>query len=67
MPRMDGTGPMGTGPTGFGRGPCGKKAGGRFARSFHRTPIELSKEEKTKILKAEKEEIEKELKEIEKE
>jgi len=72
MPAMDGTGPLGTGPIGGGRGPCGRGHG--FRRGFGRgfgfrywagRPLELSKEERVKILKAEKEDIEKALKELE--
>jgi len=68
MPGFDRTGPQGQGPqTGKGYGPCGRGRG--FGRGFcfrkWEKPVELSKEEKTKILKAEKEEIEKELKELE--
>lgn len=79
MPKFDGTGPEGKGPTGFGRGSCGRGFqkgfgkgcgrgfGFRFAgRTPFSAPVELSKEEKIKILKAEKEDIEKELAELEK-
>ena len=76
MPGFDGTGPMGTGSIGRGRGPCGKGFCRAFGKGFGRgfgfagrpvfsTPVELSKEEKIKVLKAEKEDIEKELKELE--
>jgi len=65
MPRYDGTGPTGGGPqTGRGFGPC--------SRGFRRGPgyagmmsVALSKEEQKKILEAEKQEIEKRLKELE--
>lgn len=40
MPRMDGTGPLGTGPVGGGMGPCGagrrKFSGTWFGRGFQR-------------------------------
>lgn len=72
MAARDGTGPMGAGPlTGRGFGPCGKGSGFRrgFGRGFGyrcwQRPVELTKEEKVKILKTEKEDIEKELKELE--
>lgn len=78
MPTRDGTGPMGFGPaTGRGLGPCGRGfAFGRgCGRDFGRRafgqgfgwrtgPAELSKEEKVKMLKAEKDSIEKALKEL---
>lgn len=71
MPARDETGPLGQGSlTGRGLGPCGKGAAFRkgFGRGFGykcwQRPVELTKEEKLKILKAEKEEIEKELKEL---
>jgi hypothetical protein len=71
MPGGDGTGPLGTGPIGWGRGPCGRGLGFRrgFGRGFGRyftRPVELTKEERIKILKAEKEDIEKALEELEK-
>ncbi|MBW2994837.1 DUF5320 domain-containing protein [Candidatus Woesearchaeota archaeon] len=63
MPGGDGTGPMGTGPIGWGLGPCGR--GMRMGwRRFPTQPIEFSKEEKVKILEAEKAEIEKQLNEL---
>lgn len=74
MPGGDKTGPEGLGSlTGRGRGPCGKELGfgrgfgrGYGYRRFWRTqPVELSKEEQKKILEAEKQEIEKRLKELE--
>jgi hypothetical protein len=36
MPRMDGTGPMGTGPIGWGMGPCGAGRRGVFGPRFGR-------------------------------
>ena len=51
---------------GFGRG-AGRGFGRGFwcrGRGFWQQPIDLSKEEKKKILEAEKEQIEKELKEL---
>ena len=74
MPGMDGTGPYGNGPRAgycpYGRGlgfrqgkGFGRGFGARFLRNFE--PVELSKEERIKILKAEKESIEKELSELE--
>jgi len=79
MPGQDGSGPRGEGPlSGRGFGPCGRGlARGRglgrglgrdfgFGRGFGlREPVELSKEEEKKILEAEKQEIEKRLKELE--
>jgi hypothetical protein len=82
MPGGDRTGPLGEGPlTGRGLGPCGRGlARGRgmgFGRGFrrmafaqapaYRETVELSKEEKVKILEADKAEVEAELKAIEKE
>lgn len=77
MPGQDGTGPAGQGAmTGRGFGPCG--TGKRFRRGLNRCfgmgwrmaqtseTVELSKEQKTKILEAEKAETQAELKEIEK-
>lgn len=78
MPNRDGTGPMGYGPmTGRGMGPCGAGMGfgrgrgwGRgFGRGFGRiVPVyrEPAPENEKEILKAEKAEIERELKEINK-
>lgn len=72
MPYGDGTGPAGMGPgTGWGRGPCGGGMRRRFRRGWGRgwrisEPVELTKEEQEKILKAELEEIGLEKKEIEK-
>lgn len=60
MPGFDGTGPTGRGPiSGRGLGPCrgSNKRGRFFARS-------LTKEEEKKVLEAEKEEINKRLKEL---
>jgi hypothetical protein len=73
MPGQDGTGPMGQGPlTGRGFGPCGRGFRRGFRRFFHSEPfcgeqIELTKEQKLKILEAQKKEIEAELKEIDRE
>lgn len=85
MPAKDGTGPMGQGPlTGRGFGPCAgdmpvrRGFGQGFGRGFGRgfgyrrfAQVELTKEEKQKILKAEladidveKQAIAKELKEL---
>ncbi len=36
MPRMDGTGPMGTGPIGWGMGPCNAGRRGFFSPRFGR-------------------------------
>ena len=77
MPMRDGTGPMGKGPaTGWGRGPCGagmrqglgQGMGRRFCAGWGvgQMPINLSKEEEKKILKAEKESLEQELELIKK-
>ena len=77
MPGQDGTGPRGEGPmTGRGLGPCGRglargrgfNRGRGLGRGFGfawKEPLELSKEEQRKILEAEKQEIEKRLKELE--
>ena len=77
MPGLDGTGPLGSDPlTGRGLGPCGR--GLAFRRGFGRgfswryvEPITLTKEEQEKVLEAElkqieadKEEIEKKIKEL---
>ena len=80
MPNMDGTGPRGMGAgTGWGRGPCGagmRRGFGQgmgFGRRFcagwgmGQRPVNLSKEEEKKILKAEKESLEQELELINKE
>ena len=68
MPGQDGTGPQGQGPmTGRGLGPCGRGLGrGRgFGRRFLATaPMNLSEAEEKKILEAEKQDIEKRLKEL---
>ena len=74
MPGFDGTGPEGRGPrtgrqmgncTGArGFGFCGR--GLRMGRGWRNVePLELTKEQKIKILKEEQEAIEKELKELE--
>ncbi len=73
MPARDSTGPFGQGPmSGRGLGPCGR--GLAFGRGFGRglgyrywaaRPVELTKEEKVKILEAEKKDLEKALKELE--
>ena len=65
MPGYDGTGPQGYGSkTGRGFGPCrrGLRRGPGYAGMV---PVALSKEEQRKILEAEKQEIEKKLKELE--
>ncbi len=74
MPNMDRTGPMGMGPaTGWGRGPCGggmrRGMGRRFCAGWGMgsRPVDLSKEEEKKILKAEKESLEQELELVKKE
>ncbi|MBW3004341.1 DUF5320 domain-containing protein [Candidatus Woesearchaeota archaeon] len=78
MPAQDGTGPMGRGPmTGRGMGPCGAgmqrgsgfgrgMRGGRgwFCRFPFIEPVALTQEEQKKVLEAEKEELEFELKRI---
>ncbi len=69
MPGFDGTGPMGYGlGTGRGFGPCGGGFGWRrrFRRGFgwSITEVNLTKEEKRKILEEEKKYIEEELKVI---
>ena len=57
MPGMDKTGPLGMGPmTGRGFGRCRWKTAAQ--------PVELTEQEERKILEAEKEEIEKRLKEL---
>lgn len=80
MPGMDRTGPRGQGPmTGRGLGPCGGGTRQGFGRGMGRdrgfgrglapaqsAPVELSKEEKLKILEADKTDIEAELKEVDK-
>jgi hypothetical protein len=72
MPNMDKTGPQGLGPmTGRGLGPCGggmrrgmgRRCWGKFPFT---TSGSLTKEEETKILEAELQEIESEKKDIEK-
>jgi hypothetical protein len=72
MANRDGTGPNGMGPlTGRGMGPCGSGFRRGFGRGFNRgydrrymEPMTLTKEEQIKILEAEKQEIEKQLKEL---
>ena len=74
MPGRNGSGPRGEGSlSGRGLGPCGRGlARGRglgrglgLGRGYGwREPVELSKEEEKKILEAEKQEIEKRLKEM---
>jgi hypothetical protein len=78
MPAQDGTGPMGQGlRTGRGMGPCERGFGsgrgvrrglgmGRGRQMFCRfaEPIVLTGEEQKKILEAEKEELELELKQV---
>ncbi len=71
MPNMDGTGPRGMGAgAGWGRGPCGAgmQKGRRFCAGWGtgQRPVNLSKEEEKKILKAEKESLEQELELIKK-
>ena len=64
MPRLDGTGPFGQGPmTGRGMGRCA-----RFPGRPANTPGQISnwtKEERLKFLKKDREDIEKEIKELE--
>lgn len=71
MPGRDGTGPVGQGRlTGRGLGPCGCGFRRGFGRGFGYkgyTSVELTKEEKQKILKAELVEVDTEKKAIEKE
>ncbi len=74
MPGQDGTGPIGNGPlTGRGLGPCGCGMRRGFGRGFGRgfywryaEPAALTKEEQKKILEAELKEIEAEKQGIEK-
>ncbi len=71
MPARDGTGPFGQGAlTGRRMGPCARGFNRGLGRGYGRFQDcyfypELSKEEKIKILKAEKEDIDKALKELE--
>jgi len=70
MPNRDMSGPNGLGPlTGRGLGPCGLALRRGFRRGYRwkviDEPIELDREEEKKILKAEKQEIDKRLKELE--
>ena len=68
MPTRDGTGPIGFWPaTGRGLGPCGRGFGWKNwgkVLDCKTGPAELSKEERVKILKAEKDSIEQALKEL---
>ena len=72
MPGFDGRGPMGQGPmSGRGMGPCARGSGrgmrggrGWFCRMPFTEPVALSQAEQKKILEAEKEELEFELKRI---
>ena len=77
MPGGDGTGPMGEGPlTGRGLGPCGRGLRRGFGRGFGWRrmgfraagfdDVELSKEQETKVLEAEKAELEAEIETIKK-
>jgi len=67
MPNRDGTGPFGKGSgTGKGRGPCGcgmKRGGRRFSDTEN---AKLTKDEQKKILEAEIKEIDAEKQQIEK-
>lgn len=71
MPCRDGTGPMGQGPaTGRGLGPCGRRLslerGGRgFGWRASARSADFSRAERIKMLKAEKDSIEKTLKGLE--
>ena len=75
MPAGDGTGPMGTGPIGRGMGSCGRG----LRRGFGRGPgwrrlgffpagyeVEMTKEQKIKVLEAEQKELQAELDEVKK-
>ena len=54
MPNLNGKGPQGVGPqTGWGKGPCG--------RGFGRGQAAVSKEDRLKILEAEKRAIDEEI------
>lgn len=74
MPSFDGTGPLGQGPlTGRGLGPCGCGMRRGFGRGFGRVlglryakPVALTEAEEKKILEAELKEIEAEKQAIEK-
>lgn len=72
MPGQDGTGPMGQGPmTGRGFGPCGRgmrrRMGWRcFGAYPYANPVVLTEAEEKKILEAELKEIEAEKQDIEK-
>lgn len=76
MPGKDKTGPLGEGPaTGRGLGPCGRLSARRYGLGSGRgrlykgfapeNTIDLSRDEQKRILEAEKQEIEKRLKELE--
>ena len=70
MPGYDKTGPFGKGPmTGRGRGPCGRSdRRGCFdcRANNYSEPLNLTKDERKKILQAEQTEIEEELKKLNK-
>ena len=72
MPSGDRTGPLGEGPlTGRGLGPCGRGLRRGFGRGYGFRAmgfdeVELSKEQKVKVLEAEKVELEAELTETNK-
>ena len=67
MPGYDKTGPFGKGPmTGRGRGPCGGRGGFDCRANNYSAPLNLTKDERKKILHAEQKEIEEELKELNK-
>ncbi len=76
MPGQDGTGPQGQGAmTGRGMGPCGggmrRGCGGgfgwrRFGFSGAGYEVEMTKEQKLKVLEAEQTELEAELQEVKK-
>ena len=57
MPRNDGTGP-------FGKGPMSGRGFGRCGSRYESQRLNLTKEERMKILEGEKEEIEKTLKRL---
>jgi len=64
MPAGDQTGPQGLGPlTGRGLGPC-RRGFRNFWRKQEYHLVGLSKDEQKKILEAEKQEIDKKLKEL---
>jgi hypothetical protein len=71
MPGFDKTGPLGNGPqTGRGLGPCGcgmrRGAGRGYGRGFNAMPVELSAQDERKILEAEITQLEAEKQAIEK-